>query len=105
MGTCWADPPEGPLQAWARCLPILNQYRITLPTVDEWCADRGVPLSISMYESFGMNIGEAMANVSFRECIAFPALIVYGWPSACVLHRGCGGPDPAPSAPACIATG
>ena len=37
-----------------------------------WYADKGVLLSTSMYESFGMNIGEAMAVGAFPAVHAFP---------------------------------
>lgn len=37
-----------------------------------WYADKGVLLSTSMYESFGMNIGEAMATGAFPVVHAFP---------------------------------
>ncbi len=37
-----------------------------------WYADKGVLLSTSMYESFGLNIGEAMAVGAFPVVHAFP---------------------------------
>jgi glycosyltransferase involved in cell wall biosynthesis len=45
-----------------------------------WYADKGVLLSTSMYESFGMNIGEAMATGAFPVVHAFPGADKL-WPS------------------------
>lgn len=40
--------------------------------IASWYADKGVLLSTSMYESFGLNIGEAMAVGAFPVVHAFP---------------------------------
>lgn len=50
----------------------------------EWYADKGVQLSTSMYESFGMNIGEAMAAGAFPVVHAFPGADRL-WPAACLF--------------------
>jgi glycosyltransferase involved in cell wall biosynthesis len=49
-----------------------------------WYADKGVLLSTSMYESFGMNIGEAMAVGAFPVVHAFPGADRL-WPAECVF--------------------
>jgi len=49
-----------------------------------WYADKGVLLSTSMYESFGMNIGEAMAVGAFPVVHAFPGADQL-WPADCVF--------------------
>ncbi len=49
-----------------------------------WYADKGVLLSTSMYESFGMNIGEAMAVGAFPVVHAFPGAEQL-WPADCVF--------------------
>ena len=50
----------------------------------EWYADKAVLLSTSMYESFGMNIGEAMAAGAFPAVHAFPGADRL-WPAACLF--------------------
>jgi glycosyltransferase involved in cell wall biosynthesis len=50
----------------------------------EWYADKGVLLSTSMYESFGMNIGEAMAAGAFPVIHAFPGADRL-WPEECLF--------------------
>ena len=50
----------------------------------EWYADKGVLLSTSMYESFGMNIGEAMAAGAFPVIHAFPGADRL-WPAECLF--------------------
>lgn len=50
----------------------------------EWYADKGVLLSTSMYESFGMNIGEAMAVGAFPVVHDFPGADRL-WPADCVF--------------------
>lgn len=50
----------------------------------EWYADKGVLLSTSMYESFGMNIGEAMAVGAFPVVHDFPGAGLL-WPADCVF--------------------
>jgi glycosyltransferase involved in cell wall biosynthesis len=49
-----------------------------------WYADKGVLLSTSMYESFGMNIGEAMATGAFPVVHAFPGADRL-WPAECMF--------------------
>lgn len=49
-----------------------------------WYADKGALLSTSMYESFGMNIGEAMAAGAFPVVHAFPGADRL-WPTECLF--------------------
>jgi len=49
-----------------------------------WYSDKGVLLSTSMYESFGMNIGEAMAVGAFPVVHGFPGADRL-WPEECVF--------------------
>lgn len=49
-----------------------------------WYADKGVLLSTSMYESFGMNIGEAMAAGAFPVVHGFPGANQL-WPAECLF--------------------
>jgi len=49
-----------------------------------WYADKGVLLSTSMYESFGLNIGEAMAVGAFPVVHAFPGAERL-WPTECLF--------------------
>ncbi len=49
-----------------------------------WYADKGVLLSTSMYESFGLNIGEAMATGAFPVVHAFPGADRI-WPTECLF--------------------
>jgi glycosyltransferase involved in cell wall biosynthesis len=49
-----------------------------------WYADKGILLSTSMYESFGMNIGEAMAVGAFPVVHAFPGAESL-WPGECLF--------------------
>jgi glycosyltransferase involved in cell wall biosynthesis len=49
-----------------------------------WYADKGVLLSTSMYESFGMNIGEAMAVGAFPVVHHFPGADTL-WPRECLF--------------------
>jgi glycosyltransferase involved in cell wall biosynthesis len=49
-----------------------------------WYADKGVLLSTSMYESFGMNIGEAMAVGAYPVLHAFPGADRL-WPQECLF--------------------
>ena len=51
-----------------------------------WYSDKGVLLSTSMYESFGMNIGEAMAVGAFPVVHDFPGADRL-WPRDC-LYAG-----------------
>ena len=49
-----------------------------------WYADKGVLLSTSMYESFGLNIGEAMAVGAFPVVHDFPGANRL-WPEECLF--------------------
>ena len=49
-----------------------------------WYADKGVLLSTSMYESFGMAIGEAMATGAFPVIHDFPGAAQL-WPQECLF--------------------
>ncbi len=49
-----------------------------------WYADKGVLLSTSMYESFGLNIGEAMAVGAFPVVHDFPGADLL-WPRDCLF--------------------
>jgi glycosyltransferase involved in cell wall biosynthesis len=49
-----------------------------------WYADKGTLLSTSMYESFGVNIGEAMAVGAFPVVHHFPGANLL-WPSECLF--------------------
>lgn len=49
-----------------------------------WYVDKGVILCTSMYESFGMNIGEAMATGAFPVIHAFPGADSL-WPQECLF--------------------
>ncbi len=50
----------------------------------EWYADKGVLLSTTLYESFGMNIGEAMAVGAFPVVHDFPGADAL-WPEECLF--------------------
>ncbi|MDR3529627.1 MAG: glycosyltransferase family 4 protein [Rhodopila sp.] len=52
--------------------------------ISAWYADKGVILSTSMYESFGMNIGEAMAVGAFPVVHGFPGADRL-WPAECLF--------------------
>ncbi|HEY1410634.1 MAG TPA: glycosyltransferase family 4 protein [Rhodopila sp.] len=49
-----------------------------------WYGDKGVLLSTSMYESFGMNIGEAMATGAYPVVHGFPGAEGL-WPQECLF--------------------
>jgi len=49
-----------------------------------WYADKGVLLSTTMYESFGLNIGEAMAVGAFPVVHDFPGAETL-WPGECLF--------------------
>jgi glycosyltransferase involved in cell wall biosynthesis len=49
-----------------------------------WYSDKGTLLSTSMYESFGMNIGEAMAVGAFPVVHGFPGAEQL-WPTDCLF--------------------
>jgi glycosyltransferase involved in cell wall biosynthesis len=49
-----------------------------------WYADKGIILSTTMYESFGMNIGEAMSVGAFPVIHDFPGADLL-WPAECLF--------------------
>jgi glycosyltransferase involved in cell wall biosynthesis len=59
-------------------------FDLHVTNMPEWYADKGVLLSTSMYESFGMNIGEAMAVGAFPVVHAFPGADRL-WPTECLF--------------------
>jgi glycosyltransferase involved in cell wall biosynthesis len=59
-------------------------FDLHVANMPEWYADKGVLLSTSMYESFGMNIGEAMAVGAFPVVHAFPGADRL-WPTECLF--------------------
>jgi glycosyltransferase involved in cell wall biosynthesis len=70
-------------------IPMLNLggvVRFDGPVADmpAWYADKGVLLSTSLYESFGMAIGEAMAVGAFPVVHAFPGADRL-WPEECLF--------------------
>ena len=56
----------------------------TVADMPAWYADKGVLLSTSMYESFGLNIGEAMATGAFPVVHGFPGAGTL-WPEECLF--------------------
>ncbi len=56
----------------------------TVADMPAWYADKGVLLSTSMYESFGLNIGEAMATGAFPVVHDFPGADRL-WPEECLF--------------------
>lgn len=56
----------------------------TVADMPAWYADKGVLLSTSMYESFGLNIGEAMATGAFPVVHGFPGAETL-WPEECLF--------------------
>ena len=56
----------------------------TVADMPAWYADKGVLLSTSMYESFGLNIGEAMATGAFPVVHDFPGADTL-WPEECLF--------------------
>jgi glycosyltransferase involved in cell wall biosynthesis len=59
------------------------QYYGAIADMPAWYADKGVLLSTSMYESFGLNIGEAMAVGAFPVVHDFPGAGIL-WPEECL---------------------
>jgi glycosyltransferase involved in cell wall biosynthesis len=55
-----------------------------IAAMPQWYADKGVLLSTSMYESFGLNIGEAMAVGAFPVVHDFPGADLL-WPKECLF--------------------
>jgi glycosyltransferase involved in cell wall biosynthesis len=60
------------------------RFEGTIADMPAWYADKGVLLSTSMYESFGMNIGEAMAVGAFPVVHDFPGADRL-WPEECLF--------------------
>jgi len=72
-----------------RMVPALGLSRMlqfdgVVHDMPAWYADKGVLLSTSMYESFGVNIGEAMAVGAFPVIHDFPGADRL-WPSECLF--------------------
>ncbi len=72
-----------------RMVPALGlQGKVTfhgmVADMPAWYADKGVLLSTTMYESFGLNIGEAMAAGAFPVVHDFPGAEVL-WPPECLF--------------------
>jgi glycosyltransferase involved in cell wall biosynthesis len=67
-------------------LGLADMVRFEGPVADmpAWYADKGVLLSTSMYESFGMSIGEAMAVGAFPVVHDFPGAATL-WPPECLF--------------------
>ena len=68
----------------ALCLGGVVHFDGHVTDMPAWYADKGVLLSTSMYESFGMNIGEAMAVGAFPVVHDFPGAGRL-WPADCVF--------------------
>lgn len=60
------------------------RFEGTISDMPAWYADKGVLLSTSMYESFGLNIGEAMAVGAFPVVHDFPGAARL-WPRECLF--------------------
>ena len=67
-------------------LGLASVLRFDGPIADmpTWYSDKGALLSTSMYESFGMAIGEAMATGAFPVVHDFPGAAEL-WPSECLF--------------------
>jgi glycosyltransferase involved in cell wall biosynthesis len=67
-------------------LGLVDAVRFEGPVADmpAWYGDKGVLLSTSLYESFGMAIGEAMAVGAFPVVHAFPGAD-HLWPPECLF--------------------
>jgi glycosyltransferase involved in cell wall biosynthesis len=74
------------LQAMQSAMGLAGVVRFDGAVADmpAWYADKGVLLSTSMYESFGMNIGEAMAVGAFPVVHGFPGADRL-WPGECLF--------------------
>jgi len=68
----------------ALCLGGVVHFDGHVGDMPAWYADKGVLLSTSMYESFGMNIGEAMAAGAFPVVHDFPGADRL-WPAECLF--------------------
>lgn len=60
---------------------VFHDYVTDMPA---WLKDKGVLLSTTLYESFGMNIGEAMAAGAFPVIHDFPGAAAL-WPPECLF--------------------
>ena len=60
------------------------RFEGSISAMPAWYADKGVLLSTSMYESFGLNIGEAMAVGAFPVVHDFPGADRL-WPEECLF--------------------
>ena len=74
-----------PLTNGSGLIPALGlngmiQFDGIVTDMPAWYSDKGVLLSTSMYESFGMNIGEAMAVGAFPVIHDFPGADLL-WPA------------------------
>ena len=72
-----------------RMIPALGLARAihfdgVVADMPAWYADKGVLLSTTMYESFGLNIGEAMAVGAFPVIHDFPGAELL-WPAECLF--------------------
>ena len=74
------------LQRQIAALDLGDAVRFDGPVADmpTWYADKGVLLSTSLYESFGMAIGEAMAVGAFPVVHGFPGADLL-WPAECLF--------------------
>jgi glycosyltransferase involved in cell wall biosynthesis len=74
------------LQRMVPRLGLSQMLRFCGPVADMpgWYADKGVLLSTSMYESFGLSIGEAMAVGAFPVVHDFPGADAL-WPAECLF--------------------
>lgn len=77
------------LRYMQRMIPALGlngmlQFDGTVDDMPAWYADKGVLLSTTMYESFGLNIGEAMAVGAFPVVHDFPGADQL-WPRECLF--------------------
>jgi glycosyl transferase family 1/methyltransferase family protein len=55
-----------------------------IPDIDVWYRDKGVLISTTLYESFGMNIGEAMASGCWPVVHNYPGA-AKTWPAECLF--------------------
>jgi glycosyltransferase involved in cell wall biosynthesis len=74
------------LERQIAALDLGDAVRFDGPVTDmpTWYADKGVLLSTSLYESFGMAIGEAMAVGAFPVVHGFPGAELL-WPEECLF--------------------
>jgi glycosyltransferase involved in cell wall biosynthesis len=68
----------------ALALDCVVRFDGAIADMPAWYADKGVLLSTSMYESFGLNIGEAMAVGAFPVVHDFPGADRL-WPTECLF--------------------